>query len=162
MILILVVFLDCIWCVGQLRTGLRIDGGTLIEYYMHVNALSDSWKYLTRERDRQYIARMQRVNAMVERINVDPPSNLKIINDVGMKTLNYSQTIHEHWYAVNLNTKCCECEVRVCICKHLFARKLMDKEYTYLKGMMQFLRALISWAKWFISCPHGLKNCSMI
>ena len=40
---------------------------------MHVNALSDSRKYLTRGRDRQYTTRMQNANAMVERIKADPP-----------------------------------------------------------------------------------------
>lgn len=121
MILILVFFLDCIWCVAwQFRTGLRVDGGTLIEHYMHVNALSDSWKYSTRERDRQCTALMQRVSIMIERIKIDPPCNLKIIDDVGTKFFICSQTIHKHWYAMNLNTECCECEVRVSICKYLF------------------------------------------
>jgi hypothetical protein len=45
--------------------GLWVGGSTLMEHYMDVNAISDSRKYSTRERDRQYTIRMQRVNAMV-------------------------------------------------------------------------------------------------
>jgi hypothetical protein len=77
---------------------------------MHVNALSDSCKYSTRGRDRQYTARMQNANAMVERIKVDPPRNLEVIDDVGMEFFIRSQTIHEQWYEVNLGTECCECD----------------------------------------------------
>lgn len=104
---------------------------------MHVNALSDSRKYSTRGRDRQYTARMQNANAMVERIKADPPRNLEVIDDVGMEFLIRSQTIHERWYAVNLGTECCECEDRVSICKHLLAvRKLVEEEFTYLKRIL--------------------------
>ena len=104
---------------------------------MHVNVLSDSRKYSTRERDRQYTIRMQKANAMVERIKADPPSNLEVIDDVGMKFLIRSQTIHERWYAVNLGTKCCECGDRLSICKHLLAvKKLVDEEFTYLKRIL--------------------------
>ena len=90
---------------------------------MHVNALSDSRKYSTRERDRQYTIRIQRANVMVERIKADPPNNIEVIDDVGMKFLIRCQTIHKRWYAVNLGTKCCECEDKVYICKHILAVK---------------------------------------
>ena len=101
---------------------------------MHLNAHSDSQKYSTRGRDRQYTIRMQKANAMVERIMDDPPSNLEVINDVGIEFLIRSQTIHKRWYAVNLDTECCECEDRVSIYKHLFAvKKLVNEEFTYLK-----------------------------
>ena len=106
----------------------------MIEHYMHVNALSHLQKYSMRGRDRQYTIRMQRANAMVERIKADPPSNLKVIDNVGMEFLIRSQTIHERWYAMNLGTECCGCEDRVSICKHLLAvKKLVHKEFTYLK-----------------------------
>ena len=104
---------------------------------MHVNALSDSRKYSTSGKNRQYTTRMQNANAMVERIKVDPPRNLEVIDDVGMEFLIRSQTIHERWYAVNLGTECCECEDRVFICKHLLAvRKLVNEEFTYLKRIL--------------------------
>ena len=57
----------------------------MIKHYIHVNALSDSQKYSTRGRDRQYTIRMQRVNAMVDMIKVDPLGNLEVIDYVGMK-----------------------------------------------------------------------------
>ena len=60
---------------------------------------------------------------MVERIKVDPPSNLEVIDNVGMEFLIRSQTIHERWYTMNLGTKCCGCEDSVSICKHLLAVK---------------------------------------
>ena len=101
---------------------------------MHVNALSNSRKYSSRGRDRQYTIRMQKTNAMKKMIKADPPSNLKVIDDVGMEFLIRSQIIHEQWYAVNLGIECCECEDRVFICKHLLAvKKLVDEEFTYVK-----------------------------
>jgi hypothetical protein len=104
---------------------------------MHVNALSDSRKYSTRGRDRQYTARMQNANAMVERIKADPPRNLEVIDDVGMKFLIRSQRIHERLYVVNLGTECCDCEDSVSICKHFFAvRKLVEEAFTYLKRIL--------------------------
>ena len=104
---------------------------------MHVNALSVSQKYSTREKYRQYTIRMQKANAMVERIKVDPLSNLEVIDNVGMKFLIRSQTIHERWYAVNLGTECCECIDRESICKHMFVvKKLVDEEFTYLKCIL--------------------------
>jgi hypothetical protein len=62
---------------------------------MYVNALSDLQKYSTRGRDRQYTIRMQKVVAMVERIEVDLPSNHEVIDDVDMEFLIRSQNIHE-------------------------------------------------------------------
>ena len=67
----------------------------MIEHYMHVNALSDSRKYSSRGRDRQYTIRMQKANVMVERIKVDSLGNLEVIDDVGMEFLIRSQIIHE-------------------------------------------------------------------
>lgn len=94
-------------------------------------------KVLNKGGDRQYTARMQNANAMVEMIKADPPKNLEVIDDVGMEFLIRSQTIHERWYVVNLGTECCECEDRVSICKHLLAvRKLVDVEFTYLKRIL--------------------------
>jgi len=76
--------------------------------------------------------------AMVERIKVDPPCNLEVIDhDVGIEFLICSQRIYERWYAMNLDIERCECEDRVSICKHLFAvRKLVDEEFTYLKRIL--------------------------
>ena len=102
-----------------------------------MNALSDSRKYSTRGRYRQYIIHMQKANVMVERIKVDPSNNLEVIDDVGMEFLIRSQTIHERWCAVNLGIESCEYEDRMSICKHLLAvKKLVDKEFTYLKCIL--------------------------
>jgi hypothetical protein len=62
---------------------------------MHVNALSDSRKYSTKRKDRQYTSRMQNAKAMVGRIKIDLPRNLEVIDDVGMNFFIRSQTIHE-------------------------------------------------------------------
>ena len=71
---------------------------------MHVNALNDSRKYSTKRRDRQYTICMQNANAMVEMIKANPPSSLEVIDHVGMEFFIRSQTIHERWYAMNLDT----------------------------------------------------------
>ena len=113
------IFHHYIWCVGQLGIAVEVGGGTFIEHYMYVNALSDSWKYSTRERDRQYITRVQNANTMVERIKANPPSNFEIIDDVNIKHPVRSQIIHEHWYPLNLGPEYCKCVVKVFICKHL-------------------------------------------
>ena len=104
---------------------------------MYVNALSDSRTYSIMGRDRQYTIRMQRANAMVERIKNNPLCNLEVIDDVGMKFFVRIQTIHKQWYAVNLGNKCCECEDRVSIWKHVIVvRKLVDEKFTYLKHIL--------------------------
>jgi hypothetical protein len=73
------------------------------------------------------------MNTTVEKIKTDPPSNLKVIHDVGMEFLIYSQTIHEYWNSMHLCTKCYECEDRIFIRKHPFAlRKVVDKDLIYL------------------------------
>lgn len=49
----------------------------------------------------------------------------------------HSQTIHEPWYALKLDTKCCEDEDRISICKHLLdVRKLVEEEFISLKCML--------------------------
>ena len=80
---------------------------------------------------------MQRAYAMVERRKPGPLGTLYIINDVNMKFLICYQTIHERWYALNLDNENYECEDKVSICKHLLAmRKLVDEEITHLKRML--------------------------
>ena len=56
----------------------------------------------------QYTTCMQRIKAMVERIEVDPLDNLHIIDDVNINFLIRSQIIHESWFALNLGIECCE------------------------------------------------------
>jgi len=45
--------------------AIRVGGGTLIEDYMHVNAMSDSGKYSTSGRDRQYRTHVQNAITIV-------------------------------------------------------------------------------------------------
>ena len=42
---------------------------------------------------------------MIEKIKANPPSNLEVIDDVGMTFFIHSRKIHERWYALNLGTE---------------------------------------------------------
>ena len=67
----------------------------------------------------------------------NPERHLQIINEFNMEFIIRSQTKSTVWYAISLNTKCCECKNHITICKYLLAvRMLMDGELQYLKSIL--------------------------
>ena len=123
--------------IGEPSTRDRSGGETLLDHYWHANCESESMKYSTRGRDKHSTAQLQRATQIVASFQKDPERHLQIIDEFNMEFMIRSQTKSEVWYALSLNTKCCECEDHVAICKHLLAvRMLMDGELQYLKRLL--------------------------
>ena len=127
---------NCIM-LGEPSTEDRSGGETLLDHYWHANSESESMKYSTRGRDKHSTARHKRNTEIVASFQKDPERHLQIINEFNMEFMVRSQTKSMVWYALSLNTECCECEDHVAICKHLLAvRMLINGELQYLKRLL--------------------------
>ena len=73
---------------------------------------------------------------MVALLKEDLRGHLQIIDECNMEFMIRSQTDSTNWYALSLNTKCCECKDRVGICKHLLAVQMLLE---HLKNVMEKL-----------------------
>ena len=100
-------------------------------------------KISTRARDKHYTARLQRATQMVTLLKENVRECLHIIDQCNMEFMTRSQTHSSVWYALFLNTQCCEYEDRIAICKHSSAiQMLLDEQLQHLKKLLPSIEQL--------------------